>query len=641
MKQLLLIILLLNFNLSNSQSLKKIFKEITNENYEKAYKELSKINTDEKYSPQDAILLQLANCILLSNESYIAYNPYESNDLFIALKEKASVEVNEFLNKYELSLFKIEDNILKAIFNDAKTKNTVEAIGKAISYCKSCQYINELRELKLVSEYNSAKKTGTIEAYEIFLKNYINSNYSKEITDLLCEKAFDFAVNKNSVESLNDYLKNYSFCPLQKPYAIEMRDSIAYKMIDISYKSKLNYTKQYPNSKYTSEIIQDLPNILYSESIDKNSISLMSQFVKEFPNDFRVNAIKHKIELLYYNNLKNKFSVREFNEFKSEYPNSIYLNDLKNKYENLVANNSLKREGVKGNVKSIYMIEEQGKIYREYNEFGNVISTSVSQNESYSYVYDIIEDSKLFIAPINYDDELIYNKGVSELQYYYDYTGKLISVSNIGFKYDSEGNLIEKIWGDIVIKYKWLNGKLISKNIYKGNGDIYFCYTIDYHENNKTVKEFEGHHRYDEPDKIYSVQFNNQGKISSLKLVSFANYSNAWGKDEWHDYTNYYEYKNDLLISITTDKKMATPIPANNYKKYVTSKQIFHYDKHNNIVYIEKDLYGNNIFEHEVEYKYEYDLMDNWIKRTEYAVKIADIKISTKKREINREITYY
>ena len=235
MKQILLIIFLVHCNLSYSQSAKKIFKEIKNEKYDKAFKELSKINGDEKYSSHEAILFQLANCILLSNEYYIAYNPYESYNLFIPLKNNKLDEVNKFLSQYDLSIVKIEDIILKSIFRDSKKKNTIEAYNNAIKICNLCTYKNDLIESKLSLVYDETKKTGTIEAYEIFLENYTNSKYSKEIADLLCEKAFEFAVSKNSVESLNYYLKNYSYCSLQQQYAIEMRDSIAFKMTDVSY----------------------------------------------------------------------------------------------------------------------------------------------------------------------------------------------------------------------------------------------------------------------------------------------------------------------------------------------------------------------------------------------------------------------
>lgn len=641
MKRLLLIIFLVQYNLGFSQSVKKIFKEIKNEKYDKAFKELSKINEDEKYSSHEAVLFQLANCILLSNESYIAYNPYESNDLFIPLKNNNLVEVNTFLIKYNLSIIKIEDIIFKSIFSDSKKKNTIEAYNNAIKVCNSCSYKNDLIDLKLSLVYDETKKTGTIEVYEIFLKNYSNSKYSIEITELLCEKAFNDAVKINTINALNNYIQKYAKCTLSKN-AAEIRDSIAFIKLNSTYESNLNYTKQYPDSRYKNKIIQNLPNLLYEESTEKKSIESLNLFIKEYPNDLRVNTINKILELAYYEKLRNSFNIKEFISFKFKFPSSNYLAELKQNYEKIIANNSLKREGLKGNVKTIKMIEEEGGIIRDYNELGNIITTTYFQNNHYSYIYDILEDTKLFVPPFNYEDELHFHRGKTELTYNYDNYGKLNSISDIIFKYDDEGKLIEKLWGDdIVIKYKWQNNKLIAKNIYKANGDIYYYYTIDYIENKKIIKEYEGHHRYNEPDKIYSLEYNDSGKLIFYKLVNSVNYSNAWGFDEWHDNTKYYEYKNDLLISITTDKKMATPILANNYKKYVTSKQLFHYDSHNNILYIETDSYGRNNYRHDIEWKYEYDSYGNWIKRTEYDVKIGDIKITTKKREINREITYY
>jgi hypothetical protein len=635
MKLLPIIILVINCSLSYSQSVKKIFKEIKNENYEKAYKELSKTNADEKYSPQDVILLQIANCILLSNESYIAYNPYESNDLFIPLKENASVEVNAFLNKYELSIIQVEDIILKAIFNDSKTKNTIEAIDKAISYCKSCQYINELIELKLVAEYNETIRINSIEYFESFIVKYPNSRYTVEINELLCKKAFDDAVKINTINALNKYIKKYANCSLSKN-AIEIRDSIAFIKLDNTYESNLNYTKQYPDSKYKNKIIQNLPNLLYDEAIEKKSIESLNLFVKEYPNDLRINTINKNLELAYYERLRNSFNIKEFLSFKLKFPSSNYLTELKQNYEKIIANNSLKREGLKGNVKTIKMIEEEGGIIRNYNELGNILTTSYFKNNHYSYIYDILEDTKLFVPPFNYEDEIHFHSGKTELIYNYDNYGKLNSISDIIFKYNDEGKLIEKLWGDIVIKYKWQNNKLIAKNIYKANGDIYYYYTIDYIENKKIIKEYEGHHRYNEPDKIYTLEYDDSGKLIFHKLVSYANYSNAWGFDEHRDFSEYYEYSNtNLLISKTKEHW------DNSYPKYVTSKQRFHYDSHNNILYIETDAFLRNNYRHDIEWKYEYDSYGNWIKRTEYDVKIGDIKITTKKREINREITYY
>lgn len=327
---------------------------------------------------------------------------------------------------------------------------------------------------------------------------------------------------------------------------------------------------------------------------------------------------------------------------------SVQLTTIDN--TKVLKNYDLIKDGLKGRVKSIEINFQEGKIVREYNEFGKLKSIVLNDN-----FYDKIEDFEMTYSPKEFDDEFLVvlpfgrlkttihvdrgmqTSGISpkNLDYVYDSEGKLISVKNINFEYDTDGYLIEKKYSYddnylsnpdsktaiSKIKYKWKNGKLISKYAYNVVGDRYHeFYDIEYIGNQQIIKV--STNSKDTPRETITITRNTSGQIINKTRVSHPNYFGGKPRDYYTKYSNNYIYLNGFIVKIGNTVKVVR-------------------DNHSNILHIDKDNYNRNQYEHDTEWSYEYDEYDNWIKRTEYNVKLGDIKITKKTGEITRKVTYY
>ena len=115
MKLKVLIISLLFISNLYSQSVKKIFKQIKNNEIELAIIESEKTDSREKFDEEEKVLFQLGKCLLMSNEKSSLFKPYDSYNLYKSLTITKKEDVDEFLSKYELSLNKISDLIFQGI----------------------------------------------------------------------------------------------------------------------------------------------------------------------------------------------------------------------------------------------------------------------------------------------------------------------------------------------------------------------------------------------------------------------------------------------------------------------------------------------------------------------------------------------
>jgi hypothetical protein len=226
---------------------------------------LQKITTNSKLDNEEEILFQLGTCLVESIPNYNFFNPNKAYTEFKSISIVNSESINKFLLKYDLSIESIKDSILNGVYIESKSINTVSAYENALTICNTCRYKDELSKL-------------------------------------ICNRAFDDSKRIMSESSLNHFIQNYNGCDLV-PKAIDLRDSIVFKGLKKTYSNYLVFTKNYPNSKLTSKIIQELPDILYQEAIDSNTFESLTRFVTIFPNDSRVKAVIQKIKYISFSEI--------------------------------------------------------------------------------------------------------------------------------------------------------------------------------------------------------------------------------------------------------------------------------------------------------------------------------------------------
>ena len=247
---------------SFAQKPKKIFSFLEEGKLQEAMEEYNLISSEKKYDNEDKILFEISNCLLMIAPNSSKYNPIQSiknfNNLVIIDKEKEGVIT--FLKKYELDSLKISERIHSEIVIQAKKINSIESYSNALIFCS------------------------------------ISSK--DELQKLLERQILDKAKFNNSISELNNYIQSYSNYKIE---ATNYRDSIVLSIVPKEYNALLKFTKEFPTSKFNTEIKLKLPDLLLKESLEINTLESLKKFITEFPNDSRINIVNHycpiKIEI--------------------------------------------------------------------------------------------------------------------------------------------------------------------------------------------------------------------------------------------------------------------------------------------------------------------------------------------------------
>jgi hypothetical protein len=651
-----------------SQSLGKTYNFIDKGKLDKAVAEVKSFTPEIKRSPVDFTLYGIASCLITINSEYQDYDPYKSLEMYqISMKIGAEKsEVDKFLAKYDLSISRVHELILQNILKESKAINTEEAYVKALSVCDDCFYQDEVEKLKEKAAYNEAIDSYSISACKYFLNTYPESVYRPEIMKNLENLAFEKATNEGTLEGMEAYIDEFNNKEnifLKKAY--HMRDSMAFSMVNKSYREYREYSMKYPESEYIYQVEKELPDLLYNEGTKSRDIELLELFVNEYPSDSRVENTQDLLEKLYYENLQNNFSIAEFNRFKLKFPDSSYIGPLSEVYSNIMQNNDLKKAGLKGPVRSVktyYKDSRHGdsQMLVKYNDLGNLISHEGSlTDEIEGFLYDLTrqeiqDESRVHFVygyiSLDVTMERAYSGG-DITNFEYNNRGQLVRATGsyiFDFFYDADGNLVKKdiksagrAWErDVLlyrILYKWDNGRLLYKHVYTADGQKYRYYDIEYDQSNtgylQTINESYSNWNY-----RITVSYNEKNQIE--KKVDEARYDDYYKVWFEHKIRNY-SYENGHLISISTiDKSL-----EKQYNSFTGEfKVVPNRYRGDYTVRIERNSYGDVTSTSGIkgkEWDYKYDYYGNWIEKTEYSVVKGDITIRNPQKVVCRNITYY
>jgi len=331
----LLFVVISDFGLA--QNIKKVYKQITKKEIGDANNELKQFST-ASLDNKELTLYDLANCLVLCNPLLTNNDPFKSNGMFekIDFTKSSKSEVNDFLEKFDLSIDKIHDTIYTRILDYAKKQNTEASYTSALTVCTNCFYKGEVTKLQVNSAYNETIKKASISGYKEFISKYPNSEYRNEIQRLEETLAFSNAKSKNSLIGFKNYIEGYSSTSNQYlSLAINLRDSIVFFTLNQNYADFKTFIKENPKSKYSPLAQQALPKLLFNQALKDGSIDLYKRFLVEFPIDTRKDSVLFNLEKLELEKLVAKPSIEEIELFKRNYPNTRYMQRLDELVEEL------------------------------------------------------------------------------------------------------------------------------------------------------------------------------------------------------------------------------------------------------------------------------------------------------------------
>ena len=567
-----------------TQNIKKIYKSLSNNEVEEAIIEYDKFPNEKTYKDLEYELFRLADCLIVSNKIAKDSDPYKAFNLYKSKAFKSISEIDEFLGKYGMNLNGILDTIFYRILEKSKIENTESSYTKALNVCDHCFYKEEVIKLQHLSAYNETKKTASLPVYKEFISKYPNSDHVDEINNLMESLAFSIAKSNNNVVALKSYIQEYSkrsnkYLPLainlrdslafvraklintvdeydryiseysnqrnvNLAVAVNIRDSIAYYSLKRNYKDYKKFVTFYPKTKFTKNIQGELANLLLEEANEQKNITLYEKYLTEFPLDIRKDSVNLVLENLYYNNLKNRPSVNEVELFKVKFPNSKYILPLEELISKQFENSDMRKQGLKGAVKSIIIVRYQNKgrddavklvednessFQRDYNELGNLVSESGSYDSRYDDIVYPSKDSRLieiaFVDELEHSKKIIYagragsavgeivfntiipikheynengrisvitgeyNEKNQKIEYQYDPDGKLLSIDKYQSVYDFRiNNPAIKLRAKTKYVYD-KEGRLIEENRYNEEGDCVLKNRIKYFGNNQVIEQ--------------------------------------------------------------------------------------------------------------------------------------------------------
>jgi len=456
-----------------SQNIKKIYKSIKNSEIEEAIIESSKTDSKAKFDENENILFQLSQSVLQSISNSSVFKPYDAFNQFKSIPINKADEINDYLNKYELNINKIQELIYTGVVYEAKKQNSESSYNKALEICKPCSYENELIDLKTSSAYNECKAKQSVNGYKYFIDNYPSSKFTNEIQELYCQISFELvknSLNKSELQKFiksihsNKNLKSNNFCQNKIQVVNDIIDSLTILEIGNNYDELKQFIIENPASKFIIKLKQDLPNLLYQESIKTNSFDLMKIFISEYPIDIRSKALKEKLSKTKYFEISiNK--VNNCEDCKYEFVkenilgNKNYLFKSNEKYgiidiKSGKAQTSFKYdaiERVSDKIAKVLLNEKWGLIDKTCKEITRINFDNIytGYKDNYSCVnrnnkYGVIDQNGKEITQIIYEDILYesYNKQNDELVF--DKKEFLFYDDLLGVKYNGKWGHIDK-----------------------------------------------------------------------------------------------------------------------------------------------------------------------------------------------------
>ena len=456
------LLFVINSDFGLAQNIKKVYKQISKREINDANNELKQFST-ASLDNKELTLYDLANCLVMCNPLLPNNDPLKSNGMFekIDFTKSSKLEVNEFLEKFELSIDKIHDTIYTRILDYAKKQNTETSYTSALTVCTNCFYKEEVTKLQVNSAYNETIKKASIPGYKEFISKYPNSEFRNEIQHLEEAHAFTDAKTKNSLIGFKNYIEGYSSTSNQYlPLAINHRDSIVFFTLKQSYDDYKNFSLNNPQSKYSPIAIKELPNVLYNQAKEGHNIYLFEKYLHDFENGSHKDSVIRNLERLYYEKLKDKSysKEKEIKFYRVRFPNSPYIQNVNDLFENYVRTDVKKMEllgKVRSYNKNVYnanfisnKFNKGDKISEKrivFDNQGNKIEESINGKLIYSMVNNKEErfffkpdgDSILSHSTSNYDD---YGNVIEHIEYNSDGT-----IERSTAKFDIYGNNIELI----------------------------------------------------------------------------------------------------------------------------------------------------------------------------------------------------
>lgn len=285
MKKLLFTFLILfAFQTLEAQNLKKAFKQLSKQKFEKAENEFNEILSEDSLNAganyglamiyshranKNKDLFKSFKYIKKADEGFPSFDKSQMPDLIKYFTEK----------NLQVQVRSIDDMLYKEI----KRKKNEKLTDRFIKECSNSKNLGNIVEFRDKLTFQRVKRKNTLEAYNNYIEKYPFSKQNIEAKKLRNNIAFNQAKKQNKISAYDNFIKKYPAAQKVKE-AKRLRDEIAFasakkKNTPSAYHA---FLKKYPNSHKATEARELKASKAFRVAKQKNTPKAYTIFLKDY-----------------------------------------------------------------------------------------------------------------------------------------------------------------------------------------------------------------------------------------------------------------------------------------------------------------------------------------------------------------------
>lgn len=428
-------LILIEYNVKNTEEAEKLFKEYKN-NFpkDKEYKKDIFINLaqlyieDEKYKKAEEVYKKY----LQSAKDEVVLN----NLIAVLLKQNKYQQMLIYLNKSKKT---IENLYLKGVAYSAQYKyKKASEIYKQIIIKKHNKYTEKSYNKLIEALFSSQKYEEVIKYCSIYLEKKYNT-YKKAIIDKKGLAYFKLKLYKKALLTYEE-LKKY---PEFKDYAFFMFGEIYYnqKEYKSAKKSYKHVIQNFPKSKYHELSLYWFVNIAYQNKNYNEFEKYSKIYIKKYKNGEYLEELVFQLGDIYLLKNKSKSAIREYKRlFKitndKEAKENIIKTLVKIYFDLKKYNDAMKwvKKSNDSSFKTLWLaiiLEKQGKAKKSIAEYKKLLEDEKNGDKANYYIGSYYLKKKMYKKARKYLETVLDFK---ESEYKDD------ALLKIGLSYEEEGN---------------------------------------------------------------------------------------------------------------------------------------------------------------------------------------------------------
>lgn len=420
MKNTILLSLLFIALTANGQNIKKGFKSLEKNDYEKAKEAFAKNLADDS----DNVGANFGMALVLSNDKSPLFNIVDSWQYVERYKDKTN------------TLSQDDIDVIGEYFLNTEKRKTSYPVKKKIAHATSAI---EARLIKYIREENDLNAVNEV------LARYKNFRYYENVVAIRNQFEFRKYEKQNTLEGYDEFIKKYpDAAQIQKAY--KARNKLAFEKVKSTntVSAYNDYITAYPSSEYVQTAIKLRNTAAFAKAKSVNTLNAYATYIETYPDALEVGEARQRQQQLLYEKAKRIKSLEAFNEFIAKYPSGAYYVDIFNLKSSELGNKFISGSPLNNSaVKWVRGFDDNGAI-----ESGGAVAATPDGG---------------FVVACNsrQNDTSFADVWVIKL----DAAGKMMWNKTIGQQYDDSVShiMVDTVGEVIVVGYTWLSADSASR----------------------------------------------------------------------------------------------------------------------------------------------------------------------------------